>query len=69
MVTLYYVEDDFREVGGIDRNLNWLVEYPLRESIDDDKKRTIAVAILIGGNRQSCDTICGWIHLAMIRHR
>ena len=25
MVTNYYVEDDFRNVGGIDRNLNCLV--------------------------------------------
>ena len=25
MVTNYYVGDDFRDVGGIDRNLNWLV--------------------------------------------
>ena len=63
-MTLYYVKDDFREVGGIDRNLNWLVEYHLRESFDDDKKRIIAVAFPIDENRKFLDKIRGLILIA-----
>ena len=29
MVINYYVEDDFRKVGGFDRSRNWFVEYYL----------------------------------------
>ena len=53
IVTNYCVENDFRKVGDIDRNLNWILEYYLCKSIDNPKMWIIAAAFLIGGNRHS----------------
>ena len=48
MVTNYYVEDDFHKaVGGIDRNLNWLVEYHLRELIETENEPQLLLFQLV----------------------
>ena len=37
VVTNCYVEYDFRNVGCIDRNFDWILEYYLCKSIDNSK--------------------------------
>ena len=61
MVTNYYVENGFRDVGGIDRSCNWFVEHYLCESIDDDEKQDMTAAFLIGGNRHLVQIASRWL--------
>ena len=43
----YHVYDDFRSFQSINGDFDWLVVYHIRQSVDNDKDRVIAVALLV----------------------
>ena len=53
----YHVDDDLSKARSIDGDLDGLVLNYLRELVDDDKYRVIAVPLLIRQNWQTRDKI------------
>ena len=51
MIPNYHVYDDFRQSWSINGDFDWLVVHHLSQSIDNDKDRVIAVALLVCGQR------------------